>query len=236
MEINRQQEDTLHTSLTTGESQKNKTPRMHRSRLSENKRNKVFTKCNGMCAYCGSQIMFDDFHIDHFIPFSLAGLLRDGRKLINSEDNLMPSCKTCNCKKNNLTSEEFRNKLFGGKSDESAVFYYHSIGVPTPDWLLGFSKSDIASFREAYRLETEFFKRLNTGKRRGFVTQHLHHGGADTYLVVFNTVTNEWEYSLIGIDPYSDDGRELIGKLTQNEKEGQKWFTETVIEKKINSR
>jgi len=68
------------------------------------KREKIYKKYRGRCAYCGIKIGFKkDFQIDHLKPKSRGGT--------NDIDNLMPSCKRCNQLKYNSDIEEFRKKI-----------------------------------------------------------------------------------------------------------------------------
>lgn len=70
-----------------------------------NKREKVFKKTNGKCIYCGCDLDFYNFHIEHMKPKS---------KLtynISDINNLFPSCIDCNLLKGNLEAEEFREKI-----------------------------------------------------------------------------------------------------------------------------
>ena len=65
-------------------------------------RTRVFQKTGGKCFYCGCDLDFESYHIDHFIP-----KCRNGK----GGDNLVPSCKDCNLYKGKLSIEEFRNKI-----------------------------------------------------------------------------------------------------------------------------
>lgn len=49
------------------------------------------------CAYCGSET--DDMCQDHFIPLSKNGGY--------TKSNIIPSCRSCNCKKHNILFEEW---------------------------------------------------------------------------------------------------------------------------------
>lgn len=51
------------------------------------------------CGYCGKAITFDEMEIDHMLPLSRGGT--------NDLDNLMPSCRTCNNDKADMTVEEW---------------------------------------------------------------------------------------------------------------------------------
>lgn len=66
------------------------------------KRNDVFNITNGKCYYCGCQLEFDSFHMDHILPKSQGG---------KNKNNLVPTCVDCNLSKGNLDIEEFRAKL-----------------------------------------------------------------------------------------------------------------------------
>lgn len=70
-----------------------------------NKRQLVFEKTNGKCWYCGCDIDFNYFHIDHMMPKKM--LKQD----INNISNLFPCCADCNLSKGDMTLEEFRNKI-----------------------------------------------------------------------------------------------------------------------------
>jgi CRISPR/Cas system Type II protein with McrA/HNH and RuvC-like nuclease domain len=65
---------------------------------------RIFNILNGKCFYCGCQLDFEDFHLDHFVAKSCNGGGFD-------DDNLVPSFPECNHCKSNLTLEEFREKL-----------------------------------------------------------------------------------------------------------------------------
>ena len=64
------------------------------------KREIVFDKFNGRCAYCGELIDFNDFHIDHIHPRKMGGA--------NDLENYNPACVKCNLEKANRTVEEYR--------------------------------------------------------------------------------------------------------------------------------
>ena len=68
------------------------------------KREKIYIKYRGKCAYCGASIEFrEGFEIDHLKPKSRGGT--------NDIDNLMPACERCNQLKYNSDIEEFRDKI-----------------------------------------------------------------------------------------------------------------------------
>lgn len=70
-----------------------------------NKREKVFSKTNGKCIYCGCNIDVKTFNIEHRIP----------KKHLKSDydniTNLFPACQDCNYSKGELSVDEFRKKI-----------------------------------------------------------------------------------------------------------------------------
>lgn len=75
------------------------------NKMSLNKRAKIFSLCQGHCAYCGHKLDFfgTDWCPEHKIPQARGG----GNEL----ENLAPSCMTCNRRKNRFTPEEFRSNI-----------------------------------------------------------------------------------------------------------------------------
>ena len=67
-------------------------------------REKVFKRFGGNCAYCGHEIDLSNFQVDHKIP---RAKLREA----DFWDNLMPSCRACNIRKNTMSIERFRAEL-----------------------------------------------------------------------------------------------------------------------------
>lgn len=65
-------------------------------------RKNIYELTNGKCFYCGCDLEFDNFHLDHFIPKSIGGKQRK---------NLVPSCPDCNLCKGKLDLESFRCKI-----------------------------------------------------------------------------------------------------------------------------
>lgn len=66
------------------------------------KRMKIFSMTGGRCFYCGCELDFNDFHLEHFSPKA------NGGKVAN---NLVPSCPDCNLQKSTLSVEEFRERI-----------------------------------------------------------------------------------------------------------------------------
>ena len=59
------------------------------------------TKYAGKCAYCGGPFE----HLDHFVPLSLGGT--------DEASNLLPSCASCNLRKNAKAPSAWYKYLFG---------------------------------------------------------------------------------------------------------------------------
>lgn len=102
--------------------------------MAKTKRQIVYEMLDGKCFYCGCQLNYDNFHLDHFKAKSTGG---------TRVHNLVPSCPECNLFKSNLDIESFRNKIaslytdsFHGKiigkyykvKNEPIVFYFEEVG------------------------------------------------------------------------------------------------------------
>lgn len=99
-------------------------------------RQKIYDKTKGKCAYCGCNIDYYDFHVDHVKSKNKNGS--------NKQSNLLPSCRDCNALKFNLNLEEFRTKVenlmfdtFHGRlinkyykiKQTKIEFYFEKIGI-----------------------------------------------------------------------------------------------------------
>lgn len=65
-------------------------------------RKKIFNLTGGKCFYCGCNLNFENFHVDHFKSKASGG---------KEKDNLVPACQDCNLFKSNLGVEDFRRKI-----------------------------------------------------------------------------------------------------------------------------
>jgi 5-methylcytosine-specific restriction endonuclease McrA len=81
------------------------------------KRERIYGKFGGHCAYCGKHISPRQMQIDHFVPIFRGwdekvlegfGLERGN----SQEENLYPSCARCNRWKSTWTIEQFRREIF----------------------------------------------------------------------------------------------------------------------------
>ena len=68
-----------------------------------NKRQRIYNKTDGRCAYCGCEINLRNMQIDHVIPKSRGGS--------SDEKNLLPVCRSCNHRKGSSTLEYFRHEV-----------------------------------------------------------------------------------------------------------------------------
>lgn len=73
--------------------------------ISKSKREAVYRKYNGHCAYCGREIACKDMQVDHFHPLRAWGIEDAGT---DDLDNLMPACRMCNHYKRANSLETFR--------------------------------------------------------------------------------------------------------------------------------
>ena len=67
------------------------------------KRQKIYAKYGGHCAYCGKEIEFKDMQTDHIVPLRLGGS--------DAMENKNPACHRCNHYKRGSSLEGFRKLL-----------------------------------------------------------------------------------------------------------------------------
>lgn len=79
------------------------------------KREIIFNKFGGRCAYCGCEIKLKGFHVDHLI--SLCEYRNKIQYYVNQNfnphkiENLMPSCASCNNYKRAHSLSYFRSEI-----------------------------------------------------------------------------------------------------------------------------
>lgn len=81
--------------------------------ISKEKRQQVFNKYNGKCAYCGCDLKLNSFHVDH-IEAKFRGTPQEYLKRIKGSDkleNFNPSCPSCNSSKSTFQIEDWRKEL-----------------------------------------------------------------------------------------------------------------------------
>lgn len=85
-----------------------------RRRLSQAERKDVYDKYNGHCAYCGCDIPFKGFNVDHLHCLRNYEYTEEFTGIdVHSIDNLMPACGSCNRYKATMDLETFRKMLSG---------------------------------------------------------------------------------------------------------------------------
>ena len=82
-------------------------------------RDRILLKTNGKCAHCGMKISDKDhnYTIEHIVPLSKGGY--------NDEKNLLPLCKKCNVKKDNIIMDprDYYHNLLPKYQDEALDVY-----------------------------------------------------------------------------------------------------------------
>lgn len=82
-----------------------------RRKLTKAEREKIYALCDGHCAYCGTQIELKNMQVDHVIPMEFyETYLAEGFDL-DTADNFLPACRSCNHYKSTLTLEKFRRAI-----------------------------------------------------------------------------------------------------------------------------
>lgn len=81
-----------------------------RKQLSKAIRLEVLNKYDNHCAYCGCELTYEQLNVDHKIPLYYAEFGYDINYL-ESMDNYMPSCRSCNKYKTTYTIETFRKMI-----------------------------------------------------------------------------------------------------------------------------
>ena len=71
------------------------------------KRQAVYDKYSGHCAYCGKQIEYKDMQVDHITPQRRYA----DKKIADRLENLNPSCRRCNHYKRTCDLEGFRELI-----------------------------------------------------------------------------------------------------------------------------
>ena len=85
---------------------------------------KIYRKYDGHCAYCGKSIEYKDMQVDHLVPKNRGCYSRwsdkEGKFVVShgdeSMENYMPSCRSCNLRKRDMSLEQFRSEIIGKAS------------------------------------------------------------------------------------------------------------------------
>lgn len=79
-----------------------------RRKLTKAERQVIYDKCGGHCAYCGRPITIREMQADHVMPMEFYDAYKAVGKDIDTIDNMLPTCRSCNNYKSTLTLEKFR--------------------------------------------------------------------------------------------------------------------------------
>ena len=82
-----------------------------RKRLSPTERKAIYDKTNGHCAYCGCEITFKQMQADHVIPMDRYEMYAAIGQDIDTVENMLPACRSCNKYKHTFDIEMFRKQL-----------------------------------------------------------------------------------------------------------------------------
>jgi 5-methylcytosine-specific restriction endonuclease McrA len=77
--------------------------------MTKTKRQQVYDKYNGHCAYCGKAIDIGDMQVDHIVPHRR--YYNSDKKDDDALENLNPSCRRCNHYKRANLLETYRAML-----------------------------------------------------------------------------------------------------------------------------
>lgn len=111
---------------------------MSRKRFTKQEREAVYQKCNGHCAYCGKEISIKEMQIDHKIPIHMEEAYKAIGVDLNSFENLLPACRSCNNYKDTFTVDLFRKmieeqpKIFDRDRPTYRLAVRYRVITPTP--------------------------------------------------------------------------------------------------------
>ena len=79
-----------------------------RRKLTKTERQAVYDKMGGHCAYCGCELALKDMQVDHVVPLQFYDTYKSKGQDLDSMNNFLPACRSCNHYKSTLTVEKFR--------------------------------------------------------------------------------------------------------------------------------
>lgn len=82
-----------------------------RKTISKKMREQVYNKYSGHCAYCGKELEYKDFQVDHLIPYQRERFGKYTEEDIECFENYMPACRRCNHYKRAHSLEVFRKMI-----------------------------------------------------------------------------------------------------------------------------
>lgn len=146
-----------------------------RKKIPKAVRERVYNLTDGHCAYCGCEITPKEMQVDHYLSLEFGFVIATDHGDVNSEDNYLPTCRSCNYYKSGMHIEKFRQMIgrwceilkrdnvtyrnavrFGQvlENQHEQQFYFEKIGlhIPAMDWDQDFRKT----MHDAYfRLEQQ---------------------------------------------------------------------------------
>ena len=100
--------------------------------MTKKEREAIYNKYNGHCAYCGKEIEYKDMQVDHVIPqrrATLHGKSYVPIEQIETDENYMPSCRSCNHYKRAHSLETFRRYIEEIPMKLSRDNYIYKVGL-----------------------------------------------------------------------------------------------------------
>ena len=82
-----------------------------RRKLTKAERQTVYDKCGGRCAYCGCEITIQQMQVDHVIPMEFYDSYKTVGKDLDTLENMLPACRSCNNYKHTFMLEDFRKAI-----------------------------------------------------------------------------------------------------------------------------
>ena len=82
-----------------------------RKSLSPKVREAVYYKYEKHCAYCGKELTYKEFQVDHLIPVQRERFGKYTEDQLERFDNYMPACRRCNHYKRAHSLETFRKYI-----------------------------------------------------------------------------------------------------------------------------
>lgn len=108
-----------------------------RKTLTKRERESVLQKYDGHCAYCGVEITLEQMQVDHLIPMEMHEAYAAVGQELDTVENYMPACRSCNHYKSSMTLEKFRSAIerFPLVLDRDSVTYRNAVrfGMVTPN-------------------------------------------------------------------------------------------------------
>ena len=82
-----------------------------RKSLSSKVREAVYHKYDGHCAYCGKELTYKEFQVDHLVPVQRERFGKYTEEQLERFENYMPACRVCNHYKRAHSLDTFRRYI-----------------------------------------------------------------------------------------------------------------------------